>query len=240
MALLVLFSWPLGPAGANQPAEPWRGVVMAVHQAAISTDLALPVAAVGAREGERFKTGQPLIVLDCRRQQQELLALAAVVRETKIAVETNEYLAKRGASNRNDVEVAKAKYDKALAEHSAMRERLMGCVVKAPFDGIVVELDVNAHEMPPPQRPMITILGDRELEIEIVVPSRQLSALGVGTKIMFTVDETAQRYPARIIRRAGAVDPVSQMAKIYATFEQEAEDILPGMSGTAEHVAQEP
>lgn len=224
----------VGPCIATdvQP-RPWRGIVKAVQQAAISSDLVLPVARVGAREGQPFKTGDLLIEFDCERQRHELAALAAIQREARIGLETNEMLARRGASNRHDVEVAKARLDKAAAEWAAMERRLRGCRIVAPFDGTVVELSVNPHEIAPGNRPVITIVDSSALEIEIIMASRDLSAFGVGTELEFHVDENASAHRVEIVRIAGAVDPVSQMAKVYAVFKRLDPRVLPGMSGTA-------
>ena len=224
---------PQQVTGTTFAAQPWRGVVRAVKQAALSTDLVTPVAAVGAREGERFKAGDRLIEFDCKRQHHELSALLAIVRETQVTHESNAHLVRNGASNRNDVAIAHARMQKATAEHAAMQQRLSGCLISAPFDGVVVELNVNPHELPQQNRPLMLIVSDRQLEIEIIVPSRELPRLATGVTFEFTVDETRRAYAAHMLRAGGAVDPVSQTAKIYATFSHVFDAVVPGMSGTA-------
>ncbi len=231
LAMAQLCIW-LMPAYAEGPQQPWRGIVRAVQLATLSSDLVLPVILVGAREGGGFTAGQTLIEFNCRRQKFELQALAALVREAHIAVNTNEHLASRGAGNRNDVEVAKARHDKSSAEWAALNERLSGCLIVAPFNGVVVELAVNAHEIPQSNRPLMVVANTEQLEIEFIVPSRNLITLDVGAKINFAIDETASSHAARIVRRAGSVDPVSQTAKVYAVFDPPSVGVLPGMSGT--------
>lgn len=210
-----------------------RGIVKAVHQAAMSTELLTPIASIPLREGSRFAKGDLLIEMDCRRQRHELAALAAVVAEMKVTVDSNEHLASRGAANRNDVVIARARHDKSKAEWAAMSARLSGCRITAAFDGVVTEIAVNAFEVPQPNRPIITVVSDRALEIEIIVASRLLGALGPGSTLTFRIDESGASHEARVLRSAGAVDPVSQTSKIYAAFIAPVSDVLPGMSGTA-------
>jgi membrane fusion protein, multidrug efflux system len=219
----------LGAAGA----QPWRGVVRAVHQAALSTEFVTPVAKVGAREGQRFKAGDPLIEFDCRRQHHELSALGATVREAQVTHDSHLHLLRNGATNRNELVISQSRLEKAQADHAALQQRLTGCRIAAPFDGIVVELGVNAHELPPPNKPLMTIVSDRMLEIEVIVPSRALPRLLVGVGFEFTVDETQRVYGAKVLRAGGSVDPVSQTAKVYAIFTTTVDDVVPGMSGTA-------
>ena len=213
--------------------ESWRGIIKAVQQPTLSSDLNTPILKIGVREGERFKKGIVLIAFDCRRQQHDAAALAATVREASVTVETNNYLFKRGASNNNDVEVAKARHEKAAAELASLTQRLSGCSIVAPFDGIVVELMAAAYETPPANKPIMSIASFDQLEIEIIVPSRRLAGLSPGKELQFTIDETDLQHSARVLRRGGTVDTVSQTAKIYASFTLLPDDVVPGMSGIA-------
>ncbi len=237
VAMGIAFQAISSSAQAPVNPQPMRGVVRAVNQAAFSTELMTPVVAVGAREGQRFKAGDRLLQFDCRRQQHELSALAATVREAQVTHDSNLHLLRNNASNRNDVTIAYARFEKAQAEHAALKQRLAGCLIEAPFDGVVVEVSVNAHELPQPNKPLMIIVSDRHLEIEVIVPSRELARLGIGVGFQFTVDETQRVYAAHVLRTGGAVDPVSQTAKVYATFSEAFEDVVPGMSGTALRVA---
>ncbi len=209
-----------------------RGVVRAIHQAALTTELMAPVHRLTLREGDRFVSGQTLLEFDCRRQRHELASLAAQVQEAKISVVSNQHLLKGGASNFNDVEVARARHDKAQAEFSSMQVRLQACTVVAPFDGVVTEISVNAHELPQAGRPFMTIASDRLLEIEIIIPSRQLSLARIGDAIVFNIDETGGAHNAVVRRTGGNVDAVSQTVKIFAVFVEGSADVLPGMSGS--------
>ncbi len=227
----------LAQSAVAQPASrteaPARGLVRAIRTAALSSDLITPVAALPLREGDRFSRGDLLIEFDCRRQRHELDALGALVQEAKVNVDSNGHLLARGAANRNDVATANARHEKALADWSALSVRLTMCKVVAPFDGVITELAINAHETPSPGKPFMAIVSDRQLELEIIIPSRLLSLAGRGDVMQFAIDESGARHEVVIRRTGGAIDPVSQTVKIYAEFKGDAKDILPGMSGTA-------
>lgn len=232
-ACLVILAAVAQPAAAGPPELGWRGIVRALHQPTLTSELVAPIARIGFREGERFAKGDVLIEFDCRRHRQELAALASGVREAKVVVQTNSYLEQRGASNANDVEIARARHDKAVAEHGAMDQRLSGCSLAAPFDGVVVELGVAAHETPAPAKPLMVIASTGYVEIELIVEARALSGLRIGTPLLFLADAAAEPRRAEIARIGGAVDPVSQTVKVYAAFTGERSDIRPGQSGIA-------
>ena len=228
--------------GADEPAAstaadfsvPVRGVVRALDQAALSTDLMTRVAKIGFREGESFKAGDLLISFDCERYRAEAQSADAVLREMNLTLDSNEHLSTYRAVGKHDVEISRARASKAEAEARSLNSRLKQCDVIAPFDGRVAELSLHLHEQPAPNKPFLVIVGHSRLEIELIVPSHWLSWLKPDTGFKFHVDEMKGDYAARVVRLGASVDAVSQMVKAIAVFDRPAENVLPGMSGSAQ------
>ena len=212
---------------------PIRGVVRPLRQATISTEIVAKVETIGFREGERFTKGQLLIAFDCRRHMAELAAAEAQHQEMKVALETNTFLEKRNAGSRQDLEIAKARAAKTAAEADGLRVRLDQCVIKAPFDGRVAELTINEHEMPVSGKPLIAILADGALEIDLILPSDWLGWLKDRMEFTFVIDETGRAYQGEVARIGAAVDTISQTIKITGRFKNVDATVLPGMSGAA-------
>lgn len=212
---------------------PIRGIVRAVNQAAISTDLAAPVAKVAFREGESFHKGDVLIAFDCRRQEAEYAAAEAQRREMAVALESAAFLEQRKAGSRQDVETARARVDKAAADVAAIKARIDHCKIVAPYDGRISELGIREYEMPGGGKPLLSIIENGDREIELIVPSVWLSWLKQGAEFDITIDETQKSYPGVITRTGAAVDSVSQTIKVSGRFRDTPADVLPGMSGTA-------
>ena len=212
---------------------PIRGVVRPLRQAAIATEIVAKVETIGFREGERFKKGQLLIAFDCRRHMAELASAEAQHQEMKVALETNAFLEKRNAGSRQDLEIAKARAAKAAADVDGLRVRLDQCMIKAPFDGRVAELTINEHEMPVTGKPIIAVLADGELEIDLILPSDWLGWLKEKMEFTFVIDETARSYQGEVVRIGAAVDTISQTIKITGRFGNVDAAVLPGMSGAA-------
>jgi RND family efflux transporter MFP subunit len=212
---------------------PVHGVVRASQQATITTDLMARVSSIGFKEGQRFNKGDTLITFDCRRQLAELAAATAQKKEMEVAYQSALILEKRSAGSRQDIEVSHARLERASAEADGMRAKIDQCEIKAPYDGRVVDLQIQAHEMPIAGKPIISIVADGNAEIELIVPSSWLIWIRVGADFTFFAEETRRSYPAKIMRVGAAVDAVSQTIKIYGGFAS-APDVLPGMSGAAD------
>jgi membrane fusion protein, multidrug efflux system len=225
--------WAAAPKLTDSPI---RGVVRAVQQASISTDLTTRVAAVHVREGDAFKTGEKLVEFDCRRQLATVAASDAQQLEMQLTVDKNKLLLRSQSVGKNDLEVSEARLTKAKAEADALRSQLDQCTVIAPFNGRVHELILQVHETSQPGKPFIGLVANEKLEIDLIVPSHWLRRLPVGAAFTFRVDEAQQSVKATVSRTGAVVDPVSQTIKIIATFSNEGQLVLPGMSGTAELV----
>jgi multidrug efflux pump subunit AcrA (membrane-fusion protein) len=143
------------------------------------------------------------------------------------------YLDKKGAVGRLDVEISRARTDKAAADVAALEARIKQCTIVAPYDGRVSELLVNAHETPTPGKPLISLVDETTFEIDLIVPSHWLRKLAMGANFSFSVDELGTTHTAKLVRIGAAVDAVSQSVKVIGRFDVKPERVLSGMSGNA-------
>ncbi len=107
------------------------------------------------------------------------------------------------------------------------------CSIKAPFSGRIAELKVQRYQFVTLGQPVLDILSDRELEVELLAPSRWLAWLKPGTRFAVHVDELDKDVPAIVTRINARIDPVSQSVKIYAKVDGDFPDLTSGMSGIA-------
>lgn len=214
-------------------ALPIRGVVRALEEATISTEIIASVSKIGFKEGQFFKKGDLLIAFDCRRYAAELAAAKALQKEMQINVETNTFLEKRNAGSKQEIEISKARADKAGADVDALEVRIDQCNIMAPFDGRVAEIGIREHEMPVSGRPLIRVLAAGELEIDLILPSNWLAWLKTGAEFEIVIDETRKSYSGVVTRIGAEVDTISQTVKVTSRFKAPVTDVLPGMSGSA-------
>ncbi len=218
----------------SRSSAPVRGVVRALNQAFIGIDLPARVSRLHVREAEAFKKGDPLVTFDCERFKAEHAAVEAASREARLNLKSLNFLSARGAIGKLEVEISNARADKAEAEAAAIAARLKQCVIIAPFEGRVIELKINEHEVPAAGQPFIGLVDETRFEIDLILPSRALRSLTAGTSMRFMIDETGVTYDAKVVRVGATVDPVSQSVKVIAAFVAADRRIAAGMSGTAE------
>lgn len=213
---------------------PIRGVVRPSAQAAIATHISARVVSVPFKEGEAFRKGDILIEFDCKRQHAEFASIDATRREMLAHLNSALFLKRRNAGSKHDADTARARFDKAKADSAAIQVRLEECKISAPYDGRIAVLNIHQYELPATTDPLLSIVALKHPQIELVVPSNWLTWLKMGSQFRFFVDETGNSYTGEVERIAPTVSTVSQTIKVYAKFTKATDDILPGMSGTAE------
>lgn len=223
----------LRPVRYLQMTETPRGLVRPRAEAKIAAELVARIDKLPFREGEYFKKGDALVVFDCRRYDAELKGVKAELRGADRTLKANLELKRRKAIGNNELEISRSKVDEISARAEALEVRTGQCKITAPYSGRVVELFIHEHEMPSANSPLIKIVDDGALDVELIVPSRWLVWLQRGTTFNFTVDETQESYKAHVAIIAAMVDPISQTVSVKAKFDIATPGVLPGMSGTA-------
>lgn len=231
MLRLVSTSLLLATAAHAEPLTA-RGVVRSDARLELRTNLDAVVRSAPFRAGMRFAKGDTLVAFDCRRHSAELAAAEATREAARIEVLAKAKLHKHGAIGRSELERAGALYRRAKARAQADAVRLASCKVTAPFAGRVVYLGARPGERPPAGEPVVTIVNDRLLRLEIVAPSRWLAWARPGRTFQFRVDETGRGHAARVTGTGAEVDPRTQTVTLFAALD-EPSGVIPGMSGDA-------
>ncbi|MEE9314058.1 MAG: HlyD family efflux transporter periplasmic adaptor subunit [Rhizobiaceae bacterium] len=230
---LLAFAMVISTQTFGQEALDTRGLVRSSARVEVRTDLVAAVAKAPFKDGARFKKGAKLITFDCSRYRAELNSARAGASAAAIELRNKRRLFKNGAAGKSEVQLARAEAARNNAEVKARLSRVSQCVIKAPFAGRVVVLNTRKYEMPNASKPVIIILDDSALELELVVPSNWLVWLEPGREFLFKVDETGKTHPAKIVSIGAEVDPVSQTIKAYGVLLETNGRVLAGMSGQA-------
>jgi len=219
---------------------PIRGIVRAVKMAEISTDLSARAKALHVRVADTFKQGDILVEFDCEQLAANRDALRATHQAAKVALKSQQRLFARGATGRQELQLAEIEVKKTASDERAVAARIKHCTVAAPFDGRVAALRLREFETPQTGQVFMSLVGVRGYEVDIIVPSRLLSKFTADTHLDLEIDETGLSHRAKVDRVGAAVDPVSQTVRIVAVFSNSESRVLPGMSGTATfHFSQE-
>jgi membrane fusion protein, multidrug efflux system len=221
------------PAPVAPVPEQVRGIINPAQESTIASRMTARITDMPYGEGQSFPAGALLARFDCSQIRAELNAAQAATVAYRKTYDTNVELDQYEAVGKNDVAVSRANLGKAEAEAKAVAAQLGDCEVRAPFAGKVVEQIARAREIAASGQPLMKIQSGREVELELIVPSKWLTWLEPGATFGFAIDETGNIIRGRVKRFGASVDPVSKTIRVTGSVTESSGLVLPGMSGSA-------
>jgi RND family efflux transporter MFP subunit len=222
---------PKAPTPA--PVREIRAQLVAVDTAVISAELAGKIEQLPFKDGERFKAGDVLAAFDCALHRARLSKAEAALDRAAKKSRTSQRLGEMKSIGALEVDLAAAEQAEAAAEVRFGRATVERCTIKAPYDGRVVASPAKRFQYIGEGQPLVEIVAEGALEIELLLPSRWLSFVKPAYRFDVEIDETGKPYPVEVTRISGRVDPVSQSVRVYAVPAGKFPELLPGMSGRA-------
>ena len=229
---LYLFGGSI-PVFAEEPNNIARGLIVARIETTLSSQISGRINKLIIKEGDSFKRKQTLVEFDCRLYQAELNKVKAQLFAARKTLYANMKLQSYKAISNLEVIISEAQVTQAEADVALHKIQVDLCKVKAPFNGRVAKLHVAPYASVAPGTPLLDILDDSHLEMQLHIPSRWLSWVRKGTRFKVRIDENGKTYKAKIIRMSAKVYPVSQTIAITAAIIGKNRNLLAGMSGVA-------
>ena len=199
----------------------------------LSSELAAKIKKLDLQEGDRFKKGDVLVGFDCTVERARLLKARAQWEVAKKRAEVSRRLAELDSISIMEVEKSLAEVMEAEADIVVMEAIIDKCVIFAPFSGRVSILHARVHQFVSAGQPLLEILDDHDLEVELLIPSQWLMWLKTGKEFLVQIDETGKKYSAKVRRIGASIDPISQSVKIMGKIYDPDGELLSGMSGHA-------
>lgn len=226
------------PVAAMSPlpekkSEVVRVLIAAESESVLAAQMAGRIVSIGARLGERIAHGQVVLRFDCNEQQARLGMARAEWDGAHKVHETKTKLQSMQSASLLEVDQAAAEVEKFKAQIQLFQAQLQLCSINAPFSGRVTKLRVKPFESVVVGQPLVEVVNDERLKVQLNIPSLWLRRVKAGDRFDVLIDETGKAYQARVRRINGKVDAVSQSIEIEGELLGRPEDLLPGMSGTA-------
>jgi membrane fusion protein (multidrug efflux system) len=219
------------------------GSLEPLQSATVRAEVGGAVLRTHAEAGERVKRGAMLATLDDIAVRDAFLSARSGVRSAESALELARRNAERarrlseaGAIAERDLESARLTQTNAEGSLADARARLASAGeqledtrVRAPFDGVVSERQVDAGDVVQVGAALFTVVDPRRLRLEASVPAGQLGRLRVGTPVEFTVGGMERRITGRIERVNPVVDPTTRQVRIYVAIPNSDQALAAGL-----------
>ena len=223
------------------------GSLAAEKTASIRSEVSGAVVAVLADPGARVTKGAPLARVDDTVLREAWLSAKSAVTQALLAADIahreagrSEKLLAAGAiadnalesAKRNDL-AAQAALEDAKSRLASAQKNLDNTVIKAPYDGVVSERQVNAGDIVSPGSPLFTLVDPGTMRLEGAVPADQLGLVHVGSPVKFVVSGYPGRdFTGTITSVFPSADPMTRQVRLYVRIPNAGNGLVAGLYAT--------
>ena len=209
----------------NQFVRP--GEVKGAREAQLASALGGFVERVVVKTGAKVKANTPIAYVDTRTHAAQTRLTKVEVDEAERELARLEKLGKVVASARADT--ARSRVARAKAQHALSITRQSRAVIRAPFAGVIVDLDVEQGEVVAPGAPVARLLQLDPIHISVSIADRDVAALEVGAKARVNTAGTAGSVEGVIERIEPAADLKTRTFLVEVAVDNAERRLLPGM-----------
>lgn len=204
------------------------GKVVAERYADLSFESALPISQVLVKNGQQVRRGQVLAQLDLFKLRNTIAQQQHAIEQAELKIEQarlqmQDVIISQGydpdkeasipASVRHNADVksgyalSKSQLATAKAQLAAAQHDLSSGVLNAPFDGVVANLEMQAHQLAKAGQPVCRVIASGNMAVEFRVMEADLSKYKIGTTVTIVpVADKSTHYEAVISEMNPVVD----------------------------------
>jgi RND family efflux transporter MFP subunit len=184
------------------------GVVTSAHEATLASKVVGLVEDIRVREGDQVKAGEVLTILDSRDLQAQLERAGAELKNATAQYQRMKQLYAEESVAKQELDNAERAYKVAEAARKEIEAHLAYTTIRAPFDGIVTEKSVEVGELVTAGRPLLRMVDNRHLRLEVTVAETEIGALRAGETVMVRLDALGDQVIAgRVAQIRPSADP---------------------------------
>jgi membrane fusion protein (multidrug efflux system) len=185
---------PLVVTQSVQPGDIHRtieltGTVEATRVARLASPAEGPISNCKIREGDPVKEGERVLSLGRKKATEALLRSAEQdVKMEKEELSRVEQLVESGAIPKDQLDLARTKYHRALAQREKVKESSDDYNISAPWSGIISKVMVTDGNYVTPRTVMVEIFDPKSLVVRVAVPEAHSQDLRVGMDVAVKLD----------------------------------------------------
>lgn len=206
------------------------GVARSRHSVNITSNTTELVTRVMFTDGQRVAAGAPLVELQAREEDADLIQARARLVQAEREHDRYKILAERGVAPRIMAEQAETALHTARAAVAASEARRGDRVLRAPFAGVLGLTTVTPGTLITPGSVITTLDDTSSVRVDFPLPERYLGVLQVGTPLTATADAFAgETFSGRIALLDTRVNEQTRAVIARAEFANPGHRLRPGM-----------
>ena len=215
---------PLPESGSTST----MGKVVAEHFADLSFEMALPIERVLVHNGQQVRRGQVLAQLNLFKLRNDVAKQERAIEQAKLQMEQahlqmQDVIISQGydpdktsqvpasvvhnADVKSGYALSKSQLASARIQLAAAQNELRSGVLTAPFDGVVANVTIQAHQLAQAGQPVCRVIASGDMAVEFRVMEADLGRYQQGTALsIIPIADKSQHYDATVSEINPVVD----------------------------------
>jgi membrane fusion protein (multidrug efflux system) len=203
------------------------GTVQTTQRAIIPSRLHANIDAVLVKVGQAVKLGERLVQLDDRELKTAVDQAQAEYERAQADWNRYRSLLSEKSVTQREADQVRSIFESAKANLAAAETRLGHASVKAPFKGIIEQVNVEPGEGIGAGQALLSIEAPDHMEITTHLPLHHVGNLKIGTPLSFTTTSGGIQGEATITEQANVADPMTRTVTVILQI-QSPENIQSG------------
>ncbi len=208
----------------------YMGSVEEGSNASLSFPLGGQVSGVYVSEGDRVTKGQRLIGTNSSDAEASLSAARAQLNQARDAYNRVKTVYDAGGVSEVKWVDIQTKLAQAQSLYDVAAQNVSNCMLTAPFDGVVGELNVVAGDHLLPGQVVAKILDINKLCVSFCVPEQEIRLLNTGDIVSVDCLSLGKTFRAEIQDKSPIANRVSHSYKVRVRLFDSDREMLPGMN----------
>lgn len=214
------------------------GTIQSQNEAVVSARMMGYVTLLGAEIGDKVQAGQTLIRIENNELPAQRAQAAAGLAEAEAALKNVKLNYDRVKALWEKESVTRREWDDIAAQYEMTQAKVEGArqmkneldavagrtIVKAPISGVLASKSISMGDLVNPGVPLMTIEGNKGLEVVTYVSDQQINAIKTGMTLDCSIDALGKNFKAVVSEIApSAVNTGGQYA-VKASLKLSAEE----------------
>ena len=223
------------------------GKVVAERFADLSFETALPIERVLVRNGQQVRRGQVLAQLDCYKLRNAIERQQRIIEQAQLQMEQahlqmQDVIIAQGydpdkvsqvpadvvhnADVKSGYALSKSQLASARTQLAAAQHELRSGILTAPFDGVVANVTIQAHQLAQAGQPVCRVIAQDKMAVEFRVMEADLCRYQYGTQLaIIPIADQSKQFTATVseinpvVDQQGAVTLRARLTDITSLYD---------------------
>lgn len=187
---------------------------------------------VFVKAGQKVRKGEKLAEIYSENVESMLATAQATMQQAQDGYDRLSRVKDNGSVSELKIVEVQTQLSKAQAMLKSAKKAKEDCIIKAPVDGSIADIRIQAGEELSPMQPLFRLIDLEALEVSIEVPEKEIGLYNLGDEAQVSVPALGEQKMEAYLKEKGVnASTLTHSYKCRLALKEYPEELRPGMIG---------